>query len=92
MLSMVFRVMGVVILGRLVGLLDTLGELCAWVFVTNAVLLVMGVFGFWVPSLVFGLEWLGVFASAWVVTTGVLTCAALPGALVWLYVWGLVEG
>ena len=92
MLSMVCRVVGVVILGRLAGWLDTLGELCAWVFVTNAVLLMAGVFGFWVPSLVFGLEWLGVFASAWAVVTGVLACASLPGAVVWLYVCGLTEG
>lgn len=90
MLSMVFRVMGVVILGKT---LDAMGLACAWLFTSNAVLLlVAGVFGFWVPSLVFGLEWLGVFTSAWVVMTGVLTCASLPGAVVWLYVFDLTEG
>lgn len=80
---------GVVFLARF---LDALGEACAWLFVSNAVLLMTGVFGFWLPSLAFGLEWLGVFASAWVVTTGVITCGSLPGALVWLYVCGLTEG
>ena len=90
MLSMVFRVMGVDILGKT---LDAMGLACAWLFTSNAVLLlVAGVFGFWVPSLVFGLEWLGVFTSAGVVMTGVLTCASLPGAVVWLYVCGLTEG
>lgn len=90
MLSMVFRVMGVAILGKT---LDAMGLACAWLFTSNAVLLlVAGVFGFWVPSLVFGLEWLGVFTSSWVVMTGVLTCASLPGAVVWLYVCGLTEG
>lgn len=61
MLSMVFHVMGVDILGKT---LDAMGLACAWLFVPNAVLLMVGVFGFWVPSLVFGLEWLGVFTSA----------------------------
>ena len=85
---MICRV-GVVLLVRV---LNALGEACAWLFVSNAVLLMVGVFGFWLPSLAFGLEWLGVFASAWVVTTGVITCGSLPGALVWLYVCGLTEG
>lgn len=76
----------------LVRVLDALGEASSWLFVSNAVLLMVGVFGFWLPSLVLGLEWLGVFASAWVVTTGVITCGSLPGALVWLYVVGLAEG
>lgn len=90
MLSMVFRVMGVAILGKT---LDVMGLACAWLFTSNAVLLlVAGVFGFWVPSLVFGLERLGVFTSAWVAMTGVFTCASLPGAVVWLYVCGLTEG
>jgi len=81
--------MGVNRLGKA---LDAMGLACAWLFVSNAVLLMTGVFGFWLPSLVLGLEWLGVFASAWVVTTGVITCGSLPGALVWLYVCGLTEG
>lgn len=89
MLSMVFRVMGVDILGKT---LDAMGLACAWLFVSNAVLLMVGVFCLWVPALVTGAEWLGVFASAWVVVTGVLTCASLPGAVVWLYVCGLTEG
>lgn len=91
MLSMVC-LGGVVLLDKLVGLLDTLGEACAWLFVSNAVLLQVGVFCLWVPALVSGAEWLGVFASAWVVTTGVITCGSLPGALVWLYVSGFTEG
>lgn len=63
--------------------LDAMGLACAWLFVSNAVLLMVGVFCLWVPALATGAEWLGVFASAWVVVTGVLTCLFLPGALVW---------
>lgn len=88
MLSMVFHVMGVAILGKT---LDAMGLACAWLFVPNAVLLMVGVFCLWVPALVSGAEGLGVFASAWVGTTGVLTCLFLPGALVWYLVDCLVR-
>lgn len=79
MLSMVFLGWGV----RLARVLDALGLACAWSFVSTAVLLMVGVFGLWVPALVTGAEWLGVFSAEWVVVTGVLTCLFLPGAVVW---------
>lgn len=79
MLSMVF--LGWVV--RLARALDAVGLACAWLFTSNAVLLMVGVFCLWVPALVTGAEWLGVFASAWVVVTGVLACLFLPGAAVW---------
>ena len=77
---MVCRVMVVVILVRV---LDAVGLACAWLFVSNAVLLMVGVLCLWVPALATGAEWLGVFSSAWVVVTGFLTCLFLPGAAVW---------
>lgn len=60
-----------------------MGLACAWLFVSNAVLLMVGVFCLWLPALATGAQWLGVFSAAWVGTTGVLTCGSLPGALVW---------
>lgn len=80
MLSMVCRVMGVNKLGRV---LDAMGLACAWLFTSNAVLLMVGVFCLWIPALATGAQWLGVFSAAWVGTTGILTCLFLPGALVW---------
>lgn len=85
---MVCRVMGVVFLVRV---LDSLGLACAWLFTSNAVLLMVGVFCLWVTALVSGAEWLGVFSAAWVGTTGVLTCLFLPGSLVWYLVDCLVR-
>ena len=82
MLSMDF--LGWVI--RLARSLDAMGLACAWLFVSNAVLLMVGVFCLWVPALATGVEWLGVLSAAWVGTTGVLTCLFLPGALVWYLV------
>lgn len=79
MLSMVF--LGWVV--RLAKALDAMGLACAWLFVSSAVLLMVGVFYLWLPALVTGAEWLGVFSAAWVGTTGILTCVFLPGALVW---------
>lgn len=79
MLSMVFLGWAV----RLVRVLDAVGLACAWLFTSSAVLLMVGVFCLWVPALATGAEWLGVFSSAWVVLTGVLTCLFLPGAVVW---------
>lgn len=79
MLSMVF--LGWVV--RLARALDAVGIACALLFVSNAVLLMVGVFCLWVPALATGAEWLGVFSAAWVGTTGVLTCLFLPGAVVW---------
>ena len=87
MLSMVF--LGWVV--RLVRALDALGLACAWLFVSNAVLLMVGVFCLWVPALATGAQWLGVFSVAWVGTTGILTCLFLPGALVWYLVDCLVR-
>lgn len=71
---------GVAILGKT---LDAMGLACAWLFTSNAVLLLVGVFCLWVPALATGAQWLGVFSAAWVGTTGILTCLFLPGALVW---------
>ena len=77
---MVFRIMGVVSLAKV---LDAMGLACAWMFTSNAVLLMVGVFCLWIPALATGAEWLGVFSAAWVGTTGILTCLSLPGAAVW---------
>ena len=85
---MVCRVMGVVSLARA---LESVGLACAWLFASNAVLLMIGVFCLWIPALATGAEWLGVFSAAWVGTTGVLTCLFLPGALVWYLVDCLVR-
>ena len=79
MLSMVF--LGWVV--RLAKALDAMGLACAWLFVSSAVLLMVGVFCLWLPALATGAEWLGVFSAAWVGTTGILTCVFLPGVLVW---------
>lgn len=68
---------------NLVRALDAVGLACAWLFTSSAVLLMVGVFCLWIPALATGAEWLGVFSAAWVVTTGILTCLFLPGALVW---------
>ena len=68
---------------RLGKALDAMGLACAWLFTSNAVLLMVGVFCLWIPALATGADWLGVFSAAWVGTTGVLTCVFLPGALVW---------
>ena len=87
MLSMVF--LGWVL--NLVRALDAVGLACAWLFTSNAVLLMVGVFCLWIPALVTGAQWLGVFSAAWVGTTGILTCLFLPGALVWYLVDCLVR-
>ena len=50
--------MGVNRLGKA---LDAMGLACALLFVSNAVLLMVGVFCLWVPALATGAQWLGVF-------------------------------